>query len=74
MMQSAVSTVTGARKQRDRLAGGASKEQPGTCLCARVRACVRVCERTTLFLEFTLKEQIELRGTPESVDSAKSFL
>lgn len=42
MMQSAVSTVTGARKQRDHLAGGASKEQPGTCLCTRVRACVCV--------------------------------
>lgn len=57
MMQSAVSTVTGARKQQDHLAGGASKEQPGICLCTRV--CVCVCEYNTLFLEFTLKGHVE---------------
>lgn len=58
VMQSAVSTVTGARKQRDHLAGGASKEQPGTCLCTECVyqcLCVSECVCNTLFLEFTLE-------------------
>lgn len=52
MMQSAVSTVTGARKQQDHLAGGASKGQAGTCLCTKV--CVFVCVYNIQGLQFTL--------------------
>lgn len=44
-MQSAVSTVTGARKQQHRLAGGAAKEQSSIRLCTSVCQClcVKVC-------------------------------
>lgn len=41
-MQSTVSTETGARKQHDHLAGGASKEQPSPHLCTTM--CVAVYE------------------------------
>lgn len=47
VMQSAVSTVTGARKQQHRLAGGAAKEQFSIRLCTSVCQClcVKVCVR-----------------------------
>lgn len=57
MMQSAVSTVTGARKQQDHLAGGASKEQLGTCRYTTECVCVCVCKP---LLEFTQEEERRL--------------
>ena len=41
MMQSAVATVTGARKQQDHLARWASKEQP--TVHVQVRVCENMC-------------------------------
>lgn len=58
VMQSTVSTETGARKQHDHLAGGASKEQPSPHLCTTM--CVAVYEGIVWY--FSNSQQNECTG------------
>lgn len=65
-MQSTVSTETGARKQHDRLAGGASKEQPSphlfTTMCVAVYE--GVCVQHTISQIHTEMSAQDARGCP----------